>query len=75
MIALAALPRLERDLHELVQETTAVVTGVRGPTLAAFAGLRSTLDDLRGLLRQLKLAPDSLLFGVRRAAAPVGGKR
>lgn len=69
-----ALARLEGDARQLLRESTAVVSGVRGPSLAAFAGLRSTLDDLRGLLRQLKLAPDSLLFGVS-PAAPGGGER
>lgn len=72
---LAAVARLEADLHGLLRESTAIVTGVRGPALATFSGFRSTLDDLRGLLRQLKLAPDSLLFGVNHPAAPVGGKR
>lgn len=72
---LAAVERLESDLHGLLRESTAIVTGVRGPALATFSGFRSTLDDLRGLLRQLKLAPDSLLFGVNHPAAPVGGKR
>jgi phospholipid/cholesterol/gamma-HCH transport system substrate-binding protein len=72
---MAAMARLEADLHGLLRESTAIVTGVRGPALATFSGFRSTLDDLRGLLRQLKLAPDSLLFGVNHPAAPVGGKR
>ena len=73
--SLAAVERLEADLHQLVRESTAVVAGVRGPALATFSGFRSTLDDLRGLLRQLKLAPDSLLFGVASPAAPMGGSR
>jgi phospholipid/cholesterol/gamma-HCH transport system substrate-binding protein len=72
---MAAVERLETDLHGLLRESTAIVTGVRGPVLATFSGFRSTLDDLRGLLRQLKFAPDSLLFGVNHPAAPVGGKR
>lgn len=67
--AAAAVQHLERDVAELLRESTAVVAGVRGPALATFAGLRTALDDLRGLLRQLKLAPDSLLFGVRPATA------
>lgn len=72
--AVASVARVEKDLHALLRESTAVVSGVRGPALATFSGFRTTLDDLRGLLRQLKLAPDSLLFGVQRPAAPVGGK-
>lgn len=70
---LASVERVEADLHNLLREATAVVTGVRGPTLATLSGFRTTLDDLRGLLRQLKLAPDSLLFGVSRPASPLGG--
>ena len=71
----ASLVRLEHDARALLQESHGVVAGVRGPALATFAGMRSTLDDLRSLLRQLKLAPDSLLFGVRQPAAPAGGER
>jgi len=70
---MASVERVEADLHALLRESTAVVAGVRGPALATFSGFRRTLDDLRGLLRQLKLAPDSLLFGVTQPAAPVGG--
>lgn len=70
--SVAVLERLEADARALLRESTAVMAGVRGPALASFGSLRSTLDDLRGLLRQLKLAPDSLLFGVRHAAAPAG---
>lgn len=72
--ALASVQRLEDDMHALLGESTAVVSSFRGPALQAFAGVRTTLDDLRGLLRQLKLAPDSLLFGVHHAA-PAGGDR
>lgn len=68
--AAAAVERLEHGAQALLRESTAVVAGVRGPALATFAGMRTTLDDLRGLLRQLKLAPDSLLFGVQPAASP-----
>ena len=73
--SVAALARLEGDLRALLHESTAVVAGVRGPALATFGNLRTTLDDLRALLRQLKLAPDSLLFGVTRPAAPAGESR
>jgi hypothetical protein len=58
----------------LSQEYTAVAANLRGPAQNALAGLRSTMDDLRSLLRQLKLAPDSLLYGVR-PAAPDGSER
>jgi phospholipid/cholesterol/gamma-HCH transport system substrate-binding protein len=73
--AVASVARIEADLHGLLRESTAIVTGVRGPALATFSGVRSTLDDLRGLLRQLKLAPNSLLFGINQPASPTGGAR
>lgn len=58
-----------------LRETTALVAGARAPMQNALASFRATLDDLRALARQLKLAPDSLLFGVHQPAAPVGGDR
>ena len=73
--ALAVLGRLEHDLQGLLRESTALTAALRGPSLTALAGLRSTLDELRGLARQWKLAPDSLLFGVQRPAVPAGGDR
>ena len=64
------LPAVQSLLHE----TTALAAGVRGPAQSALAGMRATLDDLRRLVRQLKLAPDSLLFGVQEAAPAGGGE-
>lgn len=72
--SVAAIGRLEADLRGLLREGTALAAGVRGPALTALQGARTALDDLRALLRQLKLAPDSLLFGVQ-PAAPAGGAR
>ncbi len=61
-------------VDDLLRETTALAGGVRGPVQTALASFRTALEDVRGLARQLKLAPDSLLFGVR-PAAPAGGGR
>ncbi len=72
--AVEALGGLEGELRGMLREATALAAGVRGPAQATLAGLRAAFDDLRALARQLKLAPDSLLFGVR-PAAPVGGER
>jgi hypothetical protein len=66
---------LAPEAAALLRETTALASGLRGPAQTALASLRTMLDDVRGLARQLKLAPDSLLFGVRTAAAPAGGAR
>ncbi len=71
---LAALARLEGDLRGFLHEASALASGLRGPVQTALASLRTSLDEMRGLARQLKLAPDSLLFGVR-PAAPAGGER
>ena len=70
-----ALARIEVDLRTFAHEATALCIGARAPLQQALVGMRSTLDDMRGLLRQLKLAPDSLLFGVSQPAAPTGGSR
>ena len=73
-VAVEALTRCEHELQQLLRESTALASGVRGPAQTALAGLRTALDEMRGLARQIKLAPDSLLFGVR-PAAPAGGER
>lgn len=70
-----AVRGLEADLRGLLHEATALAAGVRGPAQTALAGARATLEELRVLARQLKLAPDSLLFGVRPAAPAAGGER
>ncbi len=73
--ARAALATLSPEVTATLREVQALAGGLRGPSQTALASLRATLDDLRGLARQLKLAPDSLLFGVHRPAAPPGGAR
>lgn len=78
----ALAPDLQRHLDTLTPELTATLRefqalagGLRGPTQTALGSLRVALDDLRGFVRQLRLAPDSLLFGVNRPASPMGGER
>ncbi|MBL8727840.1 MAG: MCE family protein [Planctomycetes bacterium] len=70
-----ALAALTPELTAMLRETTSLAAGLRGPAQAALTNFRTALEDVRGLARQLKLAPDSLLFGVRQAAAPMGGDR
>lgn len=71
-----AVGSLAPDAAATLREATALAASLRGPAQSALASFRSTLDDLRKLARQLKLAPDSLLFGVQQpAAAPAGGDR
>lgn len=69
-----SLQELTPEVAAMLRETAALAAGLRGPAQAALANFRTALEDVRGLARQLKLAPDSLLFGVR-PAAPMGGER
>ena len=69
------LGALSPEVAALLHEVTALAGGLRQPAQSTLASLRTALDDVRALARQLKLAPDSLLFGVRHAAAPPGGER
>ena len=72
--SIRALESLSPEVVATLRETAALAAGLRGPAQAALANFRTALEDVRGLARQLKLAPDSLLFGVR-PAAPTGGER
>lgn len=72
--ATRSVRELAPEAANALRESGALVAGLRAPMQTALAGFRSTMDDLRGLARQLKLAPDSLLFGVQ-PAAPAGGER
>lgn len=71
MLADSTVPEATTLMHE----ATAWATSMRRPAQTALASLRTTLEEVRALARQLKLAPDSLLFGVRPMAAPSGGER
>ncbi|MCB9887731.1 MAG: MCE family protein [Planctomycetes bacterium] len=77
----ALAPALQRHLDDLtpellatLREMQALAGGLRGPAQTTLGSLRVALDDLRGFVRQLRLAPDSLLFGVSRPAAPQGDR-
>ena len=69
------LGALSPEVAALLHEVTALAGGLRQPAQSTLASLRTALDDVRALARQLKLAPDSLVVGVRHAAAPPGGER
>ena len=75
MAALADLKKLQALMQGAVGEAQSVFGSLRAPGLAALASVRSSLDELRDLARQVRLAPDSLIFGVTRPAAPAGGDR
>lgn len=74
---LAAVARLEQQGAVVLAEAAALLGGLRAPSQSALLALRSCFEDVRALARQLRLAPDGLLFGVTRgdAAMPPGGDR
>lgn len=74
----AVLTQLEETAAEVRAaggEGRALLAGLRGPLQNALTTARGSLDELRGFMRQLRLAPDSLIYGVNRPAAPAGGDR
>lgn len=73
--SLRAVDALSPEVVAMLRETAALAAGLRGPAQAALTNFRTALEEVRGLARQLKLAPDSLLFGVHQAAAPMRGER
>lgn len=75
--ALAAVTRLEQQGATVLAQADALLGGLRSPTQSALLALRACFEDVRALARQLRLAPDALLFGVARpeAAMPPGGDR
>lgn len=70
----ASLAEATPELTATLREVAALAGSLRGPAQTAMSSLRVALDDARALVRQLKLAPDSLLFGVQRPATPAGGR-
>lgn len=75
--ALQRLQGLEDEFAALSGEAKGTLAALRAPVGAAFGSLRAALDEMRGLARTLRLAPDSLIYGVRpaEAAAPLGGDK
>ncbi len=78
----AALTDLEQtsasvraEVEATGSESRALLSGLRGPLQSALTTARGSLDEVRGFMRQLRLAPDSLIYGVQRPAAPAGGDR
>lgn len=57
-------------LRGVAADAQSMLAGMRSPIAAAVQSLRSAADEARGLLRVLRLAPDSLIYGVDRSAVP-----
>ena len=63
------------QVRSVGDESRAMLSALRAPLQSALATARGSLDELRGFMRQLRLAPDSLIYGVNRPASPAGGER
>jgi phospholipid/cholesterol/gamma-HCH transport system substrate-binding protein len=64
-------------LATTMQEAQGMLAALRGPSTVAVQTMRGALDELRGFLRLLRLAPDSMLYGLNRPAdalAAPGGR-
>jgi phospholipid/cholesterol/gamma-HCH transport system substrate-binding protein len=74
---LAELQIVQGEMSGAAREARALLAGLRAPTQSALQSMRTTLDDVRAFARQLRLAPDSLFFGVSRSGEPAaaGGER
>lgn len=84
-----ALVELRRSLQQLQQlgaaasglsgDLQSLLNSARSPLLATLQTIKGALDEVHGLARVLRLAPDSLLYGLERRsaqpAAPIGGER
>ncbi|MEQ1632153.1 MAG: hypothetical protein ABL997_07250, partial [Planctomycetota bacterium] len=66
---------VRHEVTSVGSESRAMIAALRAPLQSAIANARGSLDELRGFMRQLRQAPDSLLFGVNRPAAPAGSER
>ena len=72
--ALADLRVFELALNDAVKEAHSLFRSLRAPVQSALSAWRTSLGELRDFARQLRLAPNSLLFGVTRPASPAGGR-
>ena len=75
---LAELQLVQDEMSGAAREARALLAGLRAPTQSALQSMRTALDDVRAFARQLRLAPESLFFGVSRSgdpAAAAGGER
>jgi len=66
---------LRTEVSAVASESRATLSALRPPLQSALATARTSLDELRTFVRQLRLAPDSMLFGIDRPAQPAGGDR
>lgn len=66
---------LRTEIASVAGEGRATLSALRAPLQSAITTARLSLDELRSFVRQLRLAPDSMLFGIDRPAQPVGGER
>ena len=74
-LALEDLRSIEASMNDAVKEGHSLLRSLRAPTQSTLTLLRTSLGEFRDLARQLRLAPDSLLFGVTRPASPAGGRK
>jgi ABC-type transporter Mla subunit MlaD len=67
-----------QDASAAMVEAQGLLAALRGPGTVALQTMRGALDEVRGFMRLLRLAPDSMLYGLNRPAdalaAPGGGK-
>ena len=71
--AATGLARIERQVNGLVATADTVVGSARAPILDVLSSMRSALAEARVFVRQLRIAPSSLVFG--RSAKPLDTRR
>ena len=80
--AVAGLGRIEHRLAGLIDTADAVVGSARAPVMEVLSSMRTALAEARVFVRQLRIAPSSLVFGssaqpldTHRPAAPASRAR